>query len=78
LSSWDDASRYELARLFAAMMLAPQVEVCEALLWGESVPLDRLSSWVSRFAEREGLGERVYLSDFDSTPSTRPARRLTA
>jgi hypothetical protein len=32
------------------MMLAPSIEVCEALLRGESVPLDRLDPvWVRRF-----------------------------
>ena len=71
--SWAGASRYELARLYVAVMVAPTVEVCEALLWGESVPHDRLCSWVSRFAFREDLGERVYLSDFDSIPTRRKA-----
>jgi hypothetical protein len=38
------------ARLWRAMMLAPSVEVCEALLLGEAVPLDRLDpEWVARF-----------------------------
>jgi hypothetical protein len=71
--SWAGATRYELARLYVAMMLATEVSVAEALLWGESVPHERLCSWVSRFAIREELGERVYLDQFDSTPTRRKA-----
>ena len=42
---WPDTSR-----LWRAMMLAPSLEVCEALLRGESVPIDRLDPvWVRRF-----------------------------
>jgi hypothetical protein len=42
---WPDADR-----LWRAFMLAPSIEVCEALLRGESVPLDRLDTdWVQRF-----------------------------
>ena len=37
-------------RLWRAVMLAPSVEICEALLRDESVPLDRLDPvWVKRF-----------------------------
>jgi hypothetical protein len=43
----------ELARIWRAMMLAPCLEVCEALLRGESVPVHRLDSeWVKRFGTR--------------------------
>jgi hypothetical protein len=43
--AWPDA-----AKLWRAFMLAPSIEVCEALLRGESVPLDRLDPvWVRRF-----------------------------
>jgi hypothetical protein len=42
---WPDTSR-----LWRAFMLSPSIEVCEALLRGESVPLDRLDPvWVRRF-----------------------------
>jgi hypothetical protein len=41
-------------RTWLAMMLAPRVEICEALLRGEGVPLDRLDpEWVARFGRRE-------------------------
>jgi hypothetical protein len=37
-------------RIWRAMMLAPSLEVCEALLRGESVPRDRLDrEWSRRF-----------------------------
>lgn len=40
----------EAARIWQAMMLAPTFEVCEALLRGETVPIDRLDpDWVERF-----------------------------
>jgi hypothetical protein len=40
-------------RLWKAIMLAPSLEICEALLRGESVPLDRLNpEWVKRFGLR--------------------------
>jgi len=40
----------ELDRMFRAMMLAPTIEICEALLRGEKVPLDRLRpEWVRRY-----------------------------
>jgi hypothetical protein len=36
-----------------AIQLAPGIEICEALLRGESVPFDRLDqSWVRRFGRR--------------------------
>jgi hypothetical protein len=40
-------------RLWRAMMLAPTIEVCEALMAGEAVPLERLDQeWVKRFGLR--------------------------
>jgi hypothetical protein len=40
----------ELQRIYQAMMLAPQVDVCDALLRGESVPPEHLDpDWVKRF-----------------------------
>lgn len=47
---WDDASEQELRHLYAAIMLAPSLEVCEALLRGEHVPDDRLDpEWAARY-----------------------------
>lgn len=69
--TWADASRHELARLYVALMLTPEISVAEALLRDESVPLDRLCSWVERFAIREGLPARVCLDDFETTPTRR-------
>jgi hypothetical protein len=46
---WPDARR-----VWRAMMLAPSIEICEALLRGESVPLDRLDPvWVQRFGLKQ-------------------------
>jgi hypothetical protein len=43
-----------LDRVWRAMMLARSLEVCEALLRGESVPLEQLDpEWVARFGRRE-------------------------
>jgi hypothetical protein len=40
----------ELQRVYQAMMLSPSVEVCDALLRGESVPPEQLDpEWVKRF-----------------------------
>jgi hypothetical protein len=40
----------ELQRVYQAMMLSPSVEVCDALLRGESVPPEQLDpDWVKRF-----------------------------
>jgi hypothetical protein len=45
---WPDAGR-----LWRAFMLAPSLEVCVALLRGESVPIDRLDAeWTRRFGRR--------------------------
>lgn len=54
---YDRESRLEAeraaSRIWRAMMLAPRVEVCEALLRGESVPVASLDSeWVARFGRR--------------------------
>jgi hypothetical protein len=47
------AETREFGRIWRAMMLAPRLEVCEALLRGESVPVDRLDpEWVTRFGTR--------------------------
>jgi hypothetical protein len=44
------AARETANRIWRAMMLAPSLEVCEALLRGESIPLDRLDrEWSRRF-----------------------------
>jgi len=42
---WPDADR-----LIRSILLAPSIEICEALLRGESVPVERLDlAWVRRF-----------------------------
>jgi hypothetical protein len=42
-------------RLWRAVMLAPSLEVCRALLRGERVPLDHLDAeWLRRFGRRRG------------------------
>jgi hypothetical protein len=44
----------ETRRLWKAMMLAPTLEVCEALLRGEVVPVERLDpDWVKRFGIKQ-------------------------
>jgi hypothetical protein len=48
-----DPLRHEWRRLWRAIMLSPSIDVCEALLRGESVPIDRLDAhWVERFGLR--------------------------
>ena len=43
----------ECRRGWKAMMLAPTVEICGALLRGESVPVDKLRpEWVARLGRR--------------------------
>lgn len=47
------SAREACNRVWRAMMLAPTLEVFEALVRGESVPLDRLDQeWVRRFGRR--------------------------
>ena len=46
--------RRELARVHRAIMLAPTIEICEALLRGERVPITLLDPvWVAKFGLRE-------------------------
>ena len=48
-----DQARY-WARVWRAVMLSPRVEICEALLKGETVPIEKLDAgWVERFGRRE-------------------------
>jgi hypothetical protein len=68
VNGWSEASSRELARLYVAIVLAPTIELAEPLLWGEGVPHKRLSCWVTRLANRDGLPDRVTLDDFDSVP----------
>ena len=59
------------ARVWRALVLAPTVEVFEALLRGESVPLSRLDAdAVKRFGRRAVVSERVRLDDFEASPSS--------
>lgn len=44
----------ELSRLWRAIMLSPSIDILEALLRGEHVPLNRLDpAWVRRYGLRE-------------------------
>ena len=44
----------DTARIWRAMMLAPRLDVCQALLRGESVPIEKLDpEWVRRFGRRK-------------------------
>lgn len=46
-------TQYE-KRLARAVMLAPTIEICEALLLGEDVPISSLDpDWVRRYGLRE-------------------------
>jgi hypothetical protein len=46
-------SAEECRRGWQAMTLAPTIEICQALLRGESVPADKLRvEWVARFGRR--------------------------
>lgn len=48
-----DPARHEFRRLWKAIMLAKDVETLDALLRGESVPVNRLDAeWVARFGRR--------------------------
>lgn len=53
-STRDDAhERAATARIWRAVMLSPTIEVCDALLRGERVPVERLDvEWVERFGRR--------------------------
>jgi hypothetical protein len=47
--TWHDATTAETAALYRAVMLSPTLEVCEALLRLERVPLHKLDpEWVRR------------------------------
>jgi hypothetical protein len=49
----ESAEREASRRLWRAIVLAPTLEVAEALLRGEAVPLDRLDAeWVIRLGRR--------------------------
>jgi hypothetical protein len=54
VDAYDLAPSAEWARAcWQAMMLAPSLEVCAALLRGESVPLNALDGeWAARFGKR--------------------------
>jgi hypothetical protein len=48
------ASADDTRRTWRAMMLAPMLEVCAALLRGEAVPTERLDAeWVKRFGVKQ-------------------------
>jgi hypothetical protein len=49
-TDWTDATDDELRRLHRAVMLAPTIEVCEAILRGEPVHRSRLDpTWLDAF-----------------------------
>jgi hypothetical protein len=49
----DSNERAMTQRIFRAMMLAPTVEICDALIKGEHVPIEQLDAeWVERFGRR--------------------------
>lgn len=58
----------DAGRLFRAFVLSPTVDVCEALLAGERVPLSRLDpEWVARYGFRTVPEDgRVTLGDFNA------------
>jgi hypothetical protein len=44
----------ELQRVYQAMMLSPSVEVCDALLRNENVPVEQLDpEWIARFGWKQ-------------------------
>lgn len=63
--AWPDAGRLQ-----RAFMLAPTVEICEALLLGERVPLSQLDGeWVARYGlKRPTRDDRADLDDFNLVP----------
>ena len=85
IRSGDAQEDAEARRGFRAMMLAASLETCEALLRGQSVPLEALRpEEVARFGYRPGAevaNGRVVLDDFndvrrDSDPAGEPESEL--
>ena len=66
----ESAERDDLTRQWVAMMISPRVEIAEALLRDENVPLGRLDpKWVARLAADPPITKpRVTLADFCSIP----------
>ncbi len=65
----ESAERDDLTRQWVAMMISPRVEIAEALLRDENVPLGRLDpKWVARLADPPIAKPRVTLADFCSIP----------
>jgi hypothetical protein len=51
--TWANATPAELAALYRAVMLAPTLPVCEALLRDETVPIGQLDPvWVRKLGRR--------------------------
>lgn len=49
----EERKRRRASRVFKALMLAPTIELGEALLRGERIPVDKLRpEWVQRFGIR--------------------------
>jgi hypothetical protein len=52
-TSWLHADGQQTAALYRAIMLAPSLPICEALLRRETVPVGRLDpEWVARLGRR--------------------------
>jgi hypothetical protein len=50
---WHNATQAELRELGKAIMLSPNLETCEAMLRGETIPLSKLDpEWVARLGRR--------------------------
>jgi hypothetical protein len=50
---WHNATPDELREAGKAIMLAPNLNICEALLRGETVPLSKLDhNWLTRLGRR--------------------------
>jgi hypothetical protein len=50
---WATSTDHQVALLYRAVMLAPNLHTCQALLRGETVPLSRLDQdWVRKLGRR--------------------------
>lgn len=78
-----EAEEVELRRLYRAIMVAPTLTVCRALLNGERLPIRRLDiEAVNRYGLREiicprcdRLPDRLTLDDLNEVPDVRLNRR---
>ena len=70
MTAVDQVERDRLARIWVAMVLSPRVEIAEALLRSESVPLNQIGRiWAARLAVDPPItSPRVTLADFATVP----------